>query len=292
MTALAQISPQFWAAVTLITLFAAVVLLTYGIVQFLSRGWKSYEEKYVVGATRTLDAMYLTMTPQQVLYLSLLSTLVVGLLVGVTTMNPILGILLGAAAFITPTLVIRFLKWRRDKKFDVQLVDALLAMGNGLRAGYSLPAAFDLLAREMENPMGQEMRLLSQEMRLGVSMDDALRHLHERMPGEALDILITSVLISREVGGNLAEVFDNIADTIRERHRIEGKIGSLTAQGKLQAAVIALLPPVIFVALNAWSPDLIRPMYQDWRGLGLIGLIVLMEGVGILMIRRIVSIRV
>jgi tight adherence protein B len=291
MTTLA-VSPQLWAMVTLVSLFAAVVLMTYSIVQFLSRGWKSYEEKYVVGATRTLDAMYLTMTSQQVLYLSLLSTLVVGLIIGVTLKNPILAVILGVAAFITPTLVIRLLKWRRDKKFGTQLVDALIAMGNGLRAGYSLPAAFELIAREMENPIGQEMGLLVQEMRLGVGMDEALQHLHNRMPGEDLDILITSISISREVGGNLAEVFDNIADTIRERHRIEGKVASLTAQGKLQATIIAMLPPVIFVALNAWSPDLVRPLFHDWRGLGLMSLIVVMEALGMAMIWRIVSIRV
>ncbi len=112
------------------------------------------------------------------------------------------------------------------------------------------------------------------------------------MSGEDLDILITSISISREVGGNLAEIFDNIADTIRDRHRIEGKIASLTAQGKLQATVISLLPPVIFVALNAWSPELVRPMLRDWRGLALLGLVVVMEAVGVWTIRRIISIRV
>jgi tight adherence protein B len=165
-------------------------------------------------------------------------------------------------------------------------------MGNSLRAGHSLPVAFELIARESENPMGQEIRLLTQEMRLGVSMEDALAHLHQRMPGEDLDILISSILISREVGGNLAEVFDNIADTIRERHRIQGKINSLTAQGKLQGAIIALLPVMIAVFLNAWSPDLMRPMFTDWRGLCMIGAIVVMEAIGGYMIYRIVSIRI
>jgi tight adherence protein B len=140
--------------------------------------------------------------------------------------------------------------------------------------------------------MGQEMRLLTQEMRLGVSMDDALQHLYERMPSEDLDILISSILISREVGGNLAEVFDNIADTIRDRHRIQGKITALTAQGKLQGVVIAGLPVMIGIFLNAWSPDLMAPMFSDWRGLCMMGLILVMETIGGLMIWRIVSIRI
>ncbi len=281
-----------WAFVALIAVFAAVVLLIYSVLRFLSRGLMSYEEKYVTGATRTLDAMYLTMTPQQILYVSLLCTTVVFILVTVTTHAAALGIVLGVAAFLAPLLAIRVLKWRRDKKFGVQLVDALVAMGNSLRAGHTLPAALGLIGREMENPMGQEMRLVVQEMRLGVPMEKALQDLYQRMPAEDLDILITSVLVSREVGGNLAEVFDNIADTIRERHRIEGKIGSLTAQGKLQGAVIALLPVMIGIFLNAWSPQLIRPMFTDWLGLAMIGLMIVMEVAGVYMIYRIVSIKV
>jgi len=281
-----------WALLSLAAVFAAVSLLIFSVLQFLSRGLITYEEKYVAGATRTLDAMYLTMTPQQILYLSLLCSTVVFILVTVTTHTALLGLVLGAAAFLAPGLVIRLLKWRRDRKFGVQLVDALISMGNSLRAGHTLPAALELIAREMDNPMGQEMRLVVQEMRLGVPMERALQNLYQRMPSEDLDILITAIIISREVGGNLAEIFDNIADTIRERHRIEGKIGSLTAQGKLQGAVIALLPILIGIFLNAWSPDLLRPMFTDWLGWAMIGLMVVMEAVGVYMIYRIVSIRV
>ena len=283
---------QAWTAVTLGAAFLAVVLVVYGLLEFLSKGFKTYEEKYVSGATRTLDAMYLTMTPQQILYLSFLSTLVVFILFAVMTLTIALPAILGLAAFATPTVVVRLLKWRRDKKFGVQLVDALMAMGNSLRAGHSLPAAFELIARETDNPMGQEMRLLVQEMRLGVTMEDALGHLQERMPGEDLDILITSILISREVGGNLAEVFDNIADTIRDRHRIQGKIASLTAQGKMQGAIIGMLPVMIMVALNAWSPELMRPMFTHWLGWLMMGAVVALEAVGVFMIWRIVSIKV
>ena len=107
-----------WAVLSLAATFTAVVMLAYGLLQFFSRGLKTYEERYVAGATRTLDAMYLTMTPQQVLYLSALSTLIVAIVVGVTTMNAVAGLVLGAAAFLTPTIVIRFLKWRRDRRSE------------------------------------------------------------------------------------------------------------------------------------------------------------------------------
>ncbi len=272
--------------------FFAVTLLSYTLIQILARGVRSYEEKYVAGAHRTLDAMYLTMTPQQILYLSLLCTLAIGLLVGVSTLNPIVGAIAGCMALGAPYCVIRLLKRRRDKRFGIQLVDALIAMGNALRAGHSLPAALELIAREVENPLGQEMRLVVQEMRIGVTMEDALRHLHRRMPSEDLDILITSILISRELGGNLAEIFDNIAHTIRERHRIEGKVDALTAQGKLQGAIIAALPILIGLFLHMTSPALMQGMLHDWVGWLLIGIIIIMETLGVYSIWRIVSIRI
>ena len=276
----------------LVAAFLAVTMMAYGLFEIMTKGLRTYEEKYVTGATRTLDAMYLTMTPSQILYLSFLSTLVVFVLVGLSTMKVTLGLIVGGIAFLGPVVTIRILKWRRDKKFGQQLVDALTSLGNGLRAGHSLPAAFEMLARESDNPMGQEMRLVTQEMRLGVTMDDALAHLLRRMPSEDLDILITSVSISREVGGNLAEVFDNISHTIRERHRIQGKVASLTAQGKLQGAIIAMLPVLIAIFLNAYSPELMEPMYTDWRGILMCIAVVAMEAIGVYMIWKIVSIKV
>ena len=287
----ASVQPQAWLALAFVTVFAGVMMLVLGIVKLLGRGFQSYEEKYVAGATRTLDAMYLTMTPQQIVSLSMLSTLVLFIVITATSKSLILGGLFAALGFITPIVTIKVLKWRRDKKFNEQLIDGLVAMGNALRVGHSLPAAFELLAREMDNPMGQEMRLLVQELRVGVSLDDALQHLHDRMPSEDLDILMTSIIISREVGGNLAEIFDNIADTVRERHRIQGKITALTAQGKLQGAVIALLPVLIGLFLNAFSPQLFRPMFTHWLGLIMIAAIIVMELVGCYMILKIVSIK-
>jgi tight adherence protein B len=285
-------SEHLWAVFALLAAFAAVVLVVYNALQFLSKGLQSYEERYVQGATRTLDAMYLTMSSQQVIYLSILSSVVVFILLSVTSGSFVLGAALGIAAFAAPSVVIRVLKRRRDRKFGVQLVDALIALGNSLRAGHSLPTALELIAREMDNPMGQEMRLVVQEMRVGVPMEEALAHLLVRMPSDDLDILISSILISREVGGNLAEVFDNIADTIRDRHRIQGKINSLTAQGKLQGAIICLLPVLIGVALNAWDPDLMRPMFTHWAGIVMLLAMVTMEAIGAYMIYRIVSIKV
>jgi len=260
--------------------------------QLFSSGWQSYEEKYVKGSGRTLDAMYLTMPLQHLVYLSFASSAVIGLLFGLVFGSIAWGVILGALGFAFPAVAVRVLKRRRDARFRVQLVDALMNISNSLRAGFSLHQAFELVQREMPNPISQEFRLVNQELRFGVSMADALGHLLLRMPSQDLDLVVTAITISRDVGGNLTEVFDNIADTIRSRHRLYGKIRALTAQGKFQAALICSLPLLIGVAVNAINPALMKPVYHTVYGWGLIALIVLLQVLGIVTILKIVNIDV
>ena len=202
------------------------------------------------------------------------------------------GVITGLVGFSFPPLVIRYLKKRRDARFRVQLVDALMNVSNSLRAGFSLHQAFELIQREMSNPISQEFRLMNQELRLGVSIEDALKNLLKRMPSEDLDLVTTAIVISRDVGGNLTEIFDNIADTVRSRHRLQGKIKALTAQGKMQAALICALPLVIGIAVNAINPAIMEPVSNTIWGWGLIALIVVLQVLGVITILKIVNIDV
>ncbi len=268
---------------------ALFVLLGF---QLFTTGWQSYEEKYVKGAGRTLDTMYLTMPIQHLIYLSFASCVVIGLLVGMLFGSIAWGVILGMLGFTLPTLAVRLLKKRRDARFRFQLVDALTNVSNSLRAGFSLHQAFGLVQREMPNPISQEFRLVNQELRFGVNMEDALGNLMGRMPSEDLELVVTAITISRDVGGNLTEVFDNIAETIRSRHRLYGKVRALTAQGKLQAALICSLPVLLAIAINAINPALMKPVYTTVYGWGMIALIVILQVVGVLTILKIVSIDV
>ena len=139
-------------------------------------------------------------------------------------------------------------------------------LSNSLRAGFSLTQALELIHREMPNPMAQEIRLVCQELRLGVPLEDALNNLYKRMPSEDLDLMVTAIAIIRDVGGNLTEIFDNIAHLIRERQRIQGKIRTLTAQGRFQALIMCLLPGGICVGLYYIAPDLFAMLFHTGEG--------------------------
>ena len=272
--------------------FGSVALLVLVVADLLSASWQRYEEEVLKGAEVSFDQIYLNIPARQLLYVAVvLFVLFAGL--GTLLLGSLLvGVVVGLAAFAAPRLLYILLKNRRERRFGTQLVDALMNVSNALRSGFSLPQAFELIQREMEKPISQEFRLLNQETRVGVPLETALEHMLDRMPNEDLDLVVTAILVSQEVGGSLAEVMDNIARTIRERHQIEGKIRALTSQGRMQAVILALVPIVLGVAINWLNPGLFAPMLNTWIGWGLFGVIGVLEVLGLLVVRKIVMIQV
>jgi len=261
-------------------------------IEIFSKGWEGYEQKYVKGAERSLDDMYLTIPLQHLIYLSVCSAIILGVLLGLLFSSIAAAVIGGLAGLAVPEILVRWMRGRRLKRFGFQLVDALTNVSNSLKAGFSLPQAFQLLQDEMPNPISQEFKMVNQELRLGVSMDVALGNLVQRVGSADIDLVATAISVSREVGGNLTEVFDNIASTIRERHKMEGKIKALTAQGKAQAFIICVLPFVMLLMLNYTNPEMVRPMFERPLGWLILGLIAVLEILGIIIIRKIVSIDV
>ena len=270
--------------------FGAAALLVAVLADIIHGAWQRYEAEVLKGTEVTLDQIYLNIPATQLLYVALILFVLVAGITMLLFSSPLLALLFGVGAFASPRLLARHLKRRRDRRFGVQLVDALMNISNALRSGFSLPQSFELIQREMDNPIAQEFRLLNQETRVGVPMEQALQHMLDRMPSDDLDLVVTAILVSAEVGGSLAEVMDNIARTIRERHQIEGKVRALTSQGRMQAAILGLVPIILAFIINWLNPGLFAPMVKTWLGWGLFGIIGLLELVGLLVVRKIVTI--
>ena len=271
--------------------FLGVMAFAYVGIQLFSQGWESYEEKYDEIEV-SMESLLLTIPSQHILYLSMLSGLVGYIGAYFMFGNLMGGVIIGGFFLLFPRVSLVIYKKKRQKKFANQLIDALGALSNSLRAGHALPKAIEILSTESPDPLKQEMKIVVQEMRLGDTLVESLRNLEKRMPNEDLDLLATAISIAGEVGGNLTEVFDNIADTIRERNKIEGRIEALTSQGKAQGFVVAMLPLILGLAVNAIDPKMFEPMYTTWYGWSMIGLVILLEVVALLIIRKIVTIRV
>ena len=153
-----------------------------------------------------------------------------------------------------PGAVVMIMKRNRIKQFDSLLPEGLVMATNGLRAGLSIGQVFEVLAKEAPKPLNQEFSLIVNEQRLGRNLEDSLKALAKRMPTDDTMILVNATIILRESGGNLTEVFENLADTIRERKLLKQKIGAMTAEGKTQAVILAILPFLLGWILSKLSP--------------------------------------
>ena len=195
---------------------------------------------------------------------SIVGAALVSALLGVVLGKSILvGIVMGVVGAFVPQMYVKRAQAARLKKFDNQLGDMLNLTVNGLRAGYSTLQAMEAVSRELPSPISDEFRRVVQEMQLGLPMEEALDHLLRRISSNDLDLLITAINVQREVGGNLAEILDVISFTIRERVRIKGEIASLTAQGRITAWVISLLPValvgILFLVNRSYVMQFVNP---------------------------------
>lgn len=233
----------------------------------------------VVSAIGTAAAAYFFLGSNQIL-------MIVGLLVGMRL----------------PRMYINTAANRRMNKFNNQLGDTLNLWVNALRSGYSVLQGMETIATELPPPVSKEFERVVQEVRLGLSVEQALANMYRRVPSEDLDLVITAVNIQREVGGNLAEVLDVISFTIRERVRIQGEIRTLTAQGRISAWIISLLPVALGLLLYTINPDYVSELWVKEEpfiipgvfpcGWVVVGIGAFMIGIGAVAVRKMVEIEV
>jgi tight adherence protein B len=277
--------------VIILCVFASVVLFTIIILGILGKGLDQYEQRYLARGSADLTQMFIFLNPRQILVLTLAVAAVLALL-GLVIFNWFVGLGLGIAGFLVPFYGIKKLRERRIRKFEAQLVDSMVQMSAAFRAGLTLVQAMDNISEEMPNPLSQEFALFIKEVKLGVHQDEALQNMADRVGSEDLQLVVTSTNVAKQLGGNMAEMYDIIAGTIRERFRLEGRVRALTSQGRLQGWVVASMPLILGLVLNMMRPDLMQPMLESTFGYTLIGLVIVMELIGIWMIRRIVAIDV
>ena len=197
----------------------------------------------------------------------------------------LVGILMGLALL---GLRIR----RRRKKFTNQLGDMLTMVANALRAGFSFMQAFELISREMDAPMGREVQLVVNEVNLGNTLESALDNMQRRVASPDFELVVTAVLIQRQVGGDLASILDTISETIAERVRMRREVMTLTAQGRASGWVLVIIPFALSGAIYVISPGYLDPLLTTEIGHMFIVGAVLLELIGIVVIRRIVDIKI
>ena len=206
--------------------------------------------------------------------------------------DPLSGVIGFVLGYFLPRFWVGRRISKRLKAFNRQLADTTSLLSNALRSGSSFLQAIELVSREAEPPMSEEMGRVVREVNLGLGMEEALNNLVRRIKSDDVDLMVTAIGIQQQVGGNLAEILDTIAFTIRERVRIKAEINTLTAQGRVSGYLVAFLPIGLGAALNAINPAFMQPLFTQTIGRILIGVGAVMMTIGFLAIRKITDIKV
>jgi tight adherence protein B len=207
-------------------------------------------------------------------------------------MGLVAGLVAGAAAYLLPAFYIRMLRRRRVARIEKQLVEFLPMLASSLRSGFAMQQAMELSAKQLGPPLADELALLLHDTNLGATMDAALLDLGQRVGSTDLDMMITAILVQRTSGGNLAEVLDGAAETLRERDRIRGDLATLTAQQKLTGLVLSVYPILIALVLFAMMPSTWSVLFTETLGRVFLGVALGLQLVGVLTMRRVMNIEI
>jgi len=197
---------------------------------------------------------------------------------------------LAILGMIIPWLVVNHNQRKRAALLNSEIGECLTGMSNSLRAGYSFQQAIDMVSKETIGPLATEFRRTLREINLGITTEQALQNLIKRVEDDDLELIIGAVLIQRQVGGNLAEIFDNIAETIRQRIRLQGDVKTLTAQGRISGIVVALLPVALAALIMVIDPHYMDAFFASRIGWFLIGGAIISETIGFLFMHKITDI--
>ena len=247
-----------------------------------------FYDRYVGWVGRQLDDLYIDFSPRRFFWFHMAGVLLVFLAM-TQFVGWIGGAVVAAAAYFIPSFLLKRAREKRMDRFDQQLIDALQSMAASMRAGLVLTQAMRVVSGSMEPPISQEFRLMLKEHKLGLTLEDALVKMGNRLRSRFFDMVMTGILITRVHGGNVPQIFEDTSQAIREIFRLEEKIKTMTAQGKLQGYVIGLMPLAFAFAVYLIDPEYISELFTDPKGYVIIFLILAFEAMGIFLIRRILA---
>lgn len=239
-----------------------------------------------------LEQADLPLKPAEVIFVYGVGVVVLSILALVISESALVGLVALFGFALIPPAVLSILARRRTRAFVAQLPDTLQMLAGSLRAGFSLMQGVEAVAEEISEPMGKELRRVVTEARLGRDLEDSLDAVAERMESPDFSWAVMAIRIQREVGGNLSELLMTVSDTMQARERLRRDVASLTAEGRISAIVLGIMPPVLGVVMMVVNPGYMKPLFSESLGKALLGLALVGMVVGFLWMRKTVEIDV
>lgn len=279
-----------WLVLCALLLAVSVCALALLISRRVADNLDHYRRQFSRRAELEMADMFIFTSGRQVVILTLVLLLLVPVLLELLFQLPVVTAAGIVVTLLTPHLMFNHLRKARLKKFEEQLPDAFMLLSSSLQSGASLNMALENVVHQSPAPLNQEFGLLIKNIRLGVTLEEALIKLEKRLPLPSFIMASSAIRISREVGGNLVETINGMAAMLRRKKVMEGKIDSLTAQGRAQGTFMAMLPIMLAIILSFIEPEAMRQLYTTRNGLMVLAVMVVMEVLGFMFIKKITRI--
>jgi len=273
-------------------IFVGITAMAWAIIAGSMKTWAAYRANFTQTASVNLSQMFLFFDPKKLFAMNVVAIIFVPIIIYFLSENVVYAVFAGVGILIFPKHMYKLMARKRIEAFDRDLPDALAQVAGAMRAGATLPMALEVMVEETKGPISQEFSLLLREHRVGITLDEAFENLGERVHSADLNLVITASRIARDVGGNLAEIFERLSSTMLEKAAMEGKIKALTSQGKLQGWVVGFLPIGMVGILYQMETQAMTPLFKSVFGWGVIVIFMILELLGMFMIKKIVSIDV
>lgn len=270
--------------------FVSALCLSLAIIRNLDDFLSFYKQRFTSNAKQELSEMFIFMDPSSLFLLNILVMILVPVAVHFLFQLWVVTVGVFVVLLVVPGALWARARKKRLDKFEEQLPDVFMMLTSGLQAGASLNMALADMVKQTPAPANQEFGLLVKRMQLGVSLEDSLLELEKRLPIQSFVMASSAIRISREVGGNLVETIKSMAHTLRRKKTMEGKIDSLTAQGRAQGTFMALLPVALAVLLSFIEPEAMNKLYTTRQGLMVLTVMIFMQVMGYVFIRKVTSI--
>ncbi|MCU7944817.1 MAG: type II secretion system F family protein [Candidatus Thiodiazotropha sp. (ex Cardiolucina cf. quadrata)] len=270
--------------------FVAISTAIWVLLGFSVHGYERYQSVFTEQTESKLENLFLFVDAKKMFLLNIASLLTLPVAIYFFTGSFFYIALAVLVLLVVPKLLLMRMEAKRKEKLIHALPDALTQIASGMSAGQTFISAVETMVNETKGPISQEFSLVLREQRLGMSLSEAMDNLAERMQTEELDLVVTATQIANDVGGNLSEIFRRLSDSLRRKMEMEGKIKALTSQGILQGWVVGLLPFFIIGALYFVDRENIAPIFTNLLGWIFLAVIIILEIIGGLMIRKIVNI--
>jgi tight adherence protein B len=266
--------------------FSSVGALVWQYSPLWAQKLSRYQSKKVKESAERLDNMFIRIPLKKLFLFHALTPLALGGVGFLVSGKMFIALILAAFGLALPSIILKRMDVQRRNKFQTQLVEGLMIFGSSLKGGLSLLQSIESLVEEMSAPLSQEFALVLRENKMGISMEESLDRLNKRMRSDDLNLIVTAISVARETGGDLSRILSQLIYTIREKNKLLGKVKTLTVQGRMQGAIMCLLPIVFTALIISLNPQFFNIMLQSEIGKFLLIYALFSQIVGILLIKK------